>query len=284
VVPHPAPTEPDPGLFGPDSVTWRVHADPSMALGGLRALLLQATHPLAMAGVAQFSDYRSSPWSRLQRTAQFVAVTTYGTTAEAEALGARIREVHDRYAGVDRHTGVAYRVADPELLRWVHVAEAESFLTTYRRAGGALGPGEADRYYAEMQRAARLVGCPDVPTSEAEVAAYFRKVRPELRVTPDARAAARFLVNPPMPRWVTWATPAKPGWWTLGVTAFALLPRWARRLYAFPGLPTTDVGAALSARTLRTAAFALPRRWREGPSLSAARARLGLDADTDAAA
>ena len=86
--------EPDAGLYGPDSVTWRVHADPTMALSGLRALMLQAVHPLAMAGVAQHSDFREDPWGRLFRTAEYVGVTTYGTTSQARRAGAKVRGIH----------------------------------------------------------------------------------------------------------------------------------------------------------------------------------------------
>ena len=270
-------TPPDPGLYGPDSVTWRVHADPVMIVAGLRALLLQAVHPVAMAGVAQFSNYRVNPWQRLQRTAEFVARTTYGTQAEARERGRSVRDVHDRLAGVDPDTGRAYRVSDPHLLRWVHVCEAESFLSTYRRAGGRLAPGDADRYYAEQQTAAELVGCPDVPTTEAAVRDYLQDMRPELHVGRDARAAAFFIVNPPMPRWVSFATPAKPAWWALGGLSVSLLPRWARRLYALPGLPTTDLGASLAVRSLRAALLTVPASAREGPSIKAAKARLGLE-------
>lgn len=269
----PADATADPGLFGPGSVTWRVHADPSMILGGLRALFLQAVHPVAMAGVAQHSNYRSDPWRRLQRTAEFVGRTTYGSTGDARAIGDRIRAVHEGLAGVEPETGRAYRVNDPDLLRWVHVCEAESFLSTFRRAGGTLGAAEADRYYDEMQRVAALVGCADVPHTEAEVRDYLRTVRPELHVTRAARDAALFIINPPMPRWVALATPAKLGWLSLGGVGFALLPRWARRLYSLPGLPTTDVGATLAARALRLSALAVPEGLREGPALRAARAR-----------
>lgn len=266
----------DAGLFGPDSVVWRVHADRSMAVGGLRALLLQAVHPVAMAGVDQFSDYRESPWGRLFRTAEFVGVTTYGTVTEAEAAGAAVRSVHARLVG--SYDGAPFRVDDPELLRWVHVCEAESFLTTYRRAGGHLSPGDADRYYAEMERAAVLVGATDVPTSEDDVRDYYASMRDRLSVEGPARAAALFVVRPPMKRWVAYATPARPAWAALGGLAFALLPRWARRLYALPGLPTTDLAASVAARSLRTALGAIPASRREGPTYRAAKERLGLTA------
>lgn len=268
------PTRPDLGLFGPDSVTWRVHADPTMALGGLRALFLQAVHPLAMAGFAQHSDYRADPWARLRRTAEFVGRTTFGTAADARDLGAHIRSVHARLSAVEPETGRTFQLSDPELLRWVHVCEAQSFLSTYQRSGGALNPGDDDRYYAEMQQAARLVGCPDVPRTAAEVEAYFQAMRPQLRVTAQARTASQFLLNPPMPRWVALATPAKLGWWSLGGLAFALMPRWARKMYSLPGLRSTDLGASLAARGLRSAVLALPANVREGPALRDARARL----------
>jgi uncharacterized protein (DUF2236 family) len=263
----------DIGLFGPDSVTWRVHSDRSMAVAGLRALLLQACHPVAMAGVAQFSDYRDNPWGRLFRTAQFVGVSTYGTTAEAEAQGEMVRAVHARLVGT--YDGEPFRVDDPRLLSWVHVCEAESFLSTFRRAGGELAPGDADRYYDEMRQAARLVGATDVPRTEAEVADYYEAMRPELLVSPEAREAAIFLLRPPMKRWVAYATPARPAWAALGTLGFALLPRWSRRLYALPGLPTTDLAASVAARSLRTALAVIPATWREGPAYKEAKARVG---------
>jgi uncharacterized protein (DUF2236 family) len=264
----------DPGLFGPDSVTWRVHADPMLAIGGLRALLLQAVHPLAMAGVAQFSGYQRDPWGRFLRTANYVGETTFGTAETARRAGAQVRAVHRPLAGVEPESGRPYRVSDPHLLRWVHVCESESFLSTYRRSGGPLAGGDGDRYYDEMQRSAALVGLSDVPRSEAAVAAYVQAMRPELRVTAAAREAARMVINPPMPWWVALGTPAKPAWWALGGLAFALLPRWARRLYSLPGLATTDLAATLAARGVRQALLAIPPGLREGPALKAARARL----------
>src|SRR4051795_13158089 len=117
----------DIGLYGPDSVTWRVHADPTMLLAGLRALLLQALHPLAMAGVAQHSDFRADPWGRLLRTVRYVTTVSFGTTAQAERAAARVRGIHRPLGGVEPESGATYRVDDPELLRWVHCCLVDSF-------------------------------------------------------------------------------------------------------------------------------------------------------------
>lgn len=263
-----AVTPPDHGLYGPDSITWRVHGDPSMGLAGLRALLLQAVHPVAMAGVAQHSDFRSDPWGRLRRTAEYVGVTTFGTTAEARRAGARVRGIHRKLTFLDP-AGNPVRVDDPDLLLWVHCVEAESFLTTAVRSGLRLTLAEQDAYYAEQVRGAALVGLKTAPSSVAAMADYFAGIRPTLRVTPEARATARFVLFPPMP---LLASPARPAWAGIATAAFCLLPVWARRLYRLPGLPTTDVGAALFSRAFRASFQILP----DGPHYKDAKARLGL--------
>src|SRR5689334_689255 len=130
-----AGTESDLGLFGPESVSWRVHSEPILALAGLRALYLQSLHPRAMYGVSQNSRYREDPYGRLFRTGVYVATVIYGTTAEAEAAGRRLRAIHARMRATDPRTGETYRIDAPDLLRWVHVTEVESFVTTARRAG-----------------------------------------------------------------------------------------------------------------------------------------------------
>ena len=268
----------DPGLYGPDSVTWRVHADPSMALAGLRALLLQSVHPVAMHGVFTNSAFREDPWGRLLRTAEYVAVTAYGTTREAERAGARVRGIHRRLSGVEPQSGRAYRVDDPELLLWVHCSEVESFLSTAVRCGLRLSPVEQDAYYAEQTRNAALVGLDPagVPASVAQMAAYFEDVRPQLAVAQDARAAAAFVLWPPMPALVQLGTPARPAWTALATAAFAMLPRWARRLYSLPGLPTTDLAATAAGLALRSGLLVVPAALRNGPHLRAAQERLGL--------
>ncbi|MEU4788757.1 oxygenase MpaB family protein [Micromonospora tulbaghiae] len=272
----------DLGLFGPGSVTWKVHEEPILIVAGLRSLYLQALHPRAMAGVAQNSNYRTDAWGRLVRTANYVGTTIYGTTAEAEAAGRRLRTRHARMRATDPFTGEEFRVDDPELLRWVHVTEVESFVSTARRAGLALTDDEVDGYYTEQRRSAALVGLApdDVPGTAAEVADYYRDVRPQLRMTREAAETALFLTAPPIPWKVS--LPARvglnlgpPRWAYLGIaaTALGMLPPWALRLYGGLGLPTTALSADLSARALRLALAAVPRRYREGPLQQAAKER-----------
>lgn len=272
----------DLGLFGPGSVTWKVHEEPILIVAGLRSLYLQALHPRAMAGVAQNSNYRTDAWGRLVRTATYVGATIYGTTAEAEGAGRRLRTRHARMRATDPFTGEEFRVDDPELLRWVHVTEVESFVSTARRSGLALTDDEVDGYYTEQRRSAALVGLDpdDVPGTAAEVADYYRDVRPRLRMTREAAETAVFLTAPPIP-WKL-SLPARvglnlgpPRWAYFGIaaTALGMLPPWALRLYGGLGLPTTALSADLSARALRLALAAVPRRYREGPLQQAAKER-----------
>jgi uncharacterized protein (DUF2236 family) len=269
--------EPDQGLFGPDSVTWRIHSDPSMLLGGFRALMLQAVHPLVMAGFDDNSFFRSDPWGRLQRTGDWVSSITYGTTAEANAAGAMLRRLHaSLQPGIEPESGLPYRVDDPELLLWVHCTEVESFLSTYRRSGGHLGRGDGDRYVDEMRASAVLVGLDrhKVPATEADIEDYYRAVRPQLRVTTVARRNVLWGFAPPMPTWVALATPARPAWAALVAIAAAMLPGWARRLYRLPGLPTTDLSASLAGRAVRRTALTLPASLSQSPANRAARERM----------
>jgi uncharacterized protein (DUF2236 family) len=276
----------DLGLFGPGSVTWRLHSEPILLLGGLRSLYLQALHPRAVTAVAQNSDYRADPWGRLLRTADYVGTVVFGTTADAELAAGRVRRMHSQMSAVDPSTGERFRIDDPDLLRWVHVVEIESFLTTAIRAGVRLSPAEIDGYYDEQRRAAELMGLDPatVPATAADVADYYRAIRPELRLTKDGADAALLLTAPPAPAVPSRAlrlglTFGPPRWAYLGVvaTAVGLLPPWARRLYGGLGLPTTDLTADLSARGLRLLIAAvlasLPARYRVTPLRAAAEAR-----------
>jgi uncharacterized protein (DUF2236 family) len=264
------------GLFGPDTVTWQVHSEPILWVAGLRALLLQALHPAALAGVLVHSDFKADPWGRLLRTANYVGTVSFGTAAEVEAAAGRVRGLHSKVAGADTKTGVRYRADDPHLLTWVHCCEVDSFLQVARRAGLPLSDHEADRYVFEQVRAAELLGCQRgvVPSSVGELDAYFRVMRKELHVDARARRIASYVLWPPMPTWVSLLTPARPGWIAASSLGATSLPRWARRLYGLPGLPLTDAVTTAQLRALRAATSLLPATLREGPHLKAAKSRL----------
>jgi uncharacterized protein (DUF2236 family) len=280
----------DAGLFGPDSVTWKLHQEPILILGGLRSLYLQALHPRAVAAVAQNSGYRSDPWGRLNRTSLYVATVIYGSTEEVELAGSRLRRLHSRMTAVDPRTGEQFRIDEPDLLRWVHVTEVESFLDTATRAGLKLTAEEIDRYYTEQLRAAELVGLDPatVPSTAAEVAAYYEEIQPELALTKDGVETALFLTVPPVPQnWGSRALrlgltlgPARWAYFGVSGTAIALLPPWARRLYGGLGWPSTDWTADLSVRGMRllisTVLATLPQRYRVSPIRQAALDRLAI--------
>lgn len=217
------------GLFGADSVAWRLHADPAMLAGGMRALLVQALEPRAMAGVAQHSRYREDPWGRLRRTTEFVYQTTYGDLATAEAACDRVRRVHEHVRGVDPTTGRTYAANDPDLLLWIHAVEVHSFVVAYRAYAGRLSDADADRYVDEMARVAELVELPSsmAPRSMGEVRDYLRGVE-GLRVTPAAREGMRTILAPPMP------LALRPLWLIPVSATVAILPRFARRMYGLP--------------------------------------------------
>lgn len=250
--------EPDRGLFGPGSVTWRVHVEPILWVGGIRALLLQSLHPRVMRATAQNSALLdpAHAWERFQRTAEFVGVRTFGTTAEVERAGRRVRRMHARLRGYDPDTGTEFAVDDLANLLWVHCGEIDSYVDVAHRAG-ILDAAEADRYVAESRRAAEVVGIPGevAPGSRAELAEYLDRVRPELYACREARAGLLRSLNPPLPRALCLLKLAAPPLTTL---AFATLPRWARRLYGAPGLPTTDLAATATLRGLQTVIRTLP--------------------------
>ncbi|MFJ9038759.1 oxygenase MpaB family protein [Streptomyces sp. NPDC102406] len=270
---------PDPGLFGPGSVTWQVHSDPMMWVAGIRALYLQALHPRAVRGVMQNSDFRRDAWGRLMRTASFVGTTTYGTSEAAEKAGARVRAIHRRLTATDPDTGERYGVDEPALLLWVHCAEIDSYLHVARRSGFRLTDAHADRYIAEHRTSARLVGLdPDrVPGSRAELAAYFASVRPELAAGPEARVVDDFLRRPPTHPLLV---PARAALWRrVAHLAYASLPPYAHELYG-----RRAPAPAVTTRRLRatgTVLRAVPARvrWQLPPKhILRAMARLGPDA------
>lgn len=210
--------------FGPSDPIWRVHLDASMFVGGIRALLLQALHPMAMAGVEDYSNYRDDPWGRLQGTSNFISTTTFGTIPDAEELLSRIRRIHRRVRGT--FEGTPYRADDPHLLAWVHAAEVDSFLTCYRAFGGdALTEAEADTYVAQIGSVSMRLGFEGAPTSVAELHDALESFRPELRGTPAARSVLRFIAwKPPL------SVPARPAYLSLVAGAVGTLPSYAHDL------------------------------------------------------
>lgn len=261
----------DPGLFGPDSITWRVHADfPGMFAGGLCALMLQTLHPLALAGVWDHSSFRSDLIGRLRRTTAFVGGTTFAPHATAKALIARVRRIHAQVRGT-APDGRAYAADDPALLAWVHLTEAHSFLTGYQCYGDApLSPTDVDRYYDEVRRVAEALGASNVPCSQAEVAAYFAAMLRELVFDERSRVVLDVLARLRLP--VPAAGLSRELF--LGAGA-ALLPDWARTL--LQRTPLQRAQARLAARTLRTMAPLFRAALADGV---AARARRRVAAST----
>ncbi len=226
---------PGPRWFADDRPIRRVHADASMFVGGLRALLLQSLHPLAMAGVADHSDYRGDPWGRLQRTSTFLAVTTFGPAVDAQRAVDRVRGIHQRVRGV-AHDGTPYHAADPHLLEWVHIAEVDSFLLAHQLYGAQpLDQDGRDGYVADAARVAAALGVVDPPRTESELAERIAAFRPELSSTSAARDAARYLLlTPPLP------IAARAPYGLLAATAVAMLPAWGRMPLLLPYFPPIE--------------------------------------------
>jgi uncharacterized protein (DUF2236 family) len=260
-----APPALDVGYFGPDSISWRIHREPSSLVGGLRALLLQALHPQAMELLYARSDFQDDMWARLQRTAEYVATVTFAPTARVDAAAAHVRAVHQRLG-----------ITDPGQLAWVHACEVDSFLAAARAAGVDIDGADADRYVDEQVRAAVLVGVPAelCPRTVPELDDYFATMRPGLAATAPAREATRYVLAPPMRVPGRYVLPARLGWTTLGSLAVGLLPGWARRMYRLPPAPGAGLATAAGMRALRRAVRALPEQYREGPVYREAKARV----------
>ncbi len=216
----------DPGLFGPSSVTWRIHSDLSMLVGGVRSLLVQSLHPLAMTGVARHSAFRDDPLGRLARTGAYVGVTTFGAVPEAEQMIGMVKAVHASVHGV-ADDGRAYSANDPALLAWVHNVEVDSFLRAYQRYGSEpLTESDADRYVAEMTVILERFGVTDPSLMPRTVGSLQRWIltHPEQSRIPETTEAVRFLVLPPLP------VAALPPYGVLAAAAAGLVPIRQRRI------------------------------------------------------
>ena len=239
----------DEGYFGPQSAAWAVHGALPTLVGGIRALLLQALHPAALAGVMQHSRYESDALGRLAGTTQWLTVVTFGDRAAADRECARVRGMHRRVVGTfDGPDGPApYAASDPDLLRWVHIAFTDSFLATHRVWGGPI-PGGEDAYAREWATAGELVGVVDPPRSVQQLRDQIAGYEPVLRGDAAARRTADFVRNAPLP------LAGRVPYSVLFAGAVSTLPDRHRRLLGLPTLPLTvtrpSVGALLGGLAL----------------------------------
>ncbi len=268
------------GLFGPTSITWRVHTQIPALPAALRAFQLQALHPRTIRGMARHCrlDDPAAERDRLRRQLGFVALRTFGTREQAERAGERVRALHARLVGLDPGTGALFRLDEEENLRWAHCAETASHLELALRSGVPLTPGERDAYVAEQRRSARLVGLEDAPGTVADLERRIEQTRPLLAVTDEAREALRASTRPRLSLrpFGLGSLPAA------GALAFATLPAWARSLYGFPGDEAAEIAANAALTALRAATLALPERL-VAPEISAARLLMRTAAETGGA-
>jgi len=258
----------DEGLFGPKSIVWRVNRDRSFPLAGMRSLMVQALHPLAMAGVAEHSNWRQDPFGRLAATSGYVLTTTYGDTESALAAADWVRKIHVHVRGVDPETKLPYSAEDPSLLLWVHAGMVDSIIDVVQRYGRALDPVDADRYVAQMVRFAEIVGVPreDVPATVASLRAYIDSV--ELRrATPAAQDAMAVVMDPP-----DLDDDMRDLWHDLAQVAVGTLPDWAREMYGF-ALPPPEL---MERESVRQLLGALDLAFESLPGVLEARERIEL--------
>ena len=259
----------DPGLFGPDSISWQVHGDfTSMLIGGISALMLQALHPLALAGVWDHSNFRQDMLGRLRRTGQFISGTTFGSTRDADWLIEKVRTIHLQVTGTGLD-GSPYAASDPHLLTWVHVAEVSNFLAAHLRYRNPhLSSADQDRYYDEISLVAERLGATDVPRSRQQIAEYLNDIRPQLLCDERSNEVIRLLLNAPSPSLL-----AKPFGALMMQAGIDLLPDWASHQLGLYQRPLTRTlvraGVKSTAPILRWAV-------RNG-SVQRARRRMGLD-------
>jgi uncharacterized protein (DUF2236 family) len=241
------------GLFGPHAAAWTVHGDvTTMMVGGITSLLLQMLHPAVLAGVWDHSNFRQDMLGRLRRTARFIAITTYGSRGDAEAVIARVRGIHGHVSGT-LPNGTPYVADDPRLLAWVHVTEMTSFLDAWLTYGNPSMPrAEQDRYFAEVALIAEELGADPIPRTRAEAQALIQSMRPELVSDARTREVAQLVLSQRAPK-----RAAQPVQAITFQAAVDLLPAWAREMHGLPasglGRPLVAAGTFGLAKTLRWA-------------------------------
>jgi uncharacterized protein (DUF2236 family) len=261
----------DYGLFGPESVTWQIMGEPVMWIAGMRALYLQALHPRVMRGTWQNTSFAkpAEAWGRFTRTIRFVQVRTYGSVAEVERAGRRLRKIHSALTGTDAD-GAVFRLDEPELLLWVHCAEIASEAEIARRSGVRVSAAELDTFVDEQRRSAAVVGLDPatVPASMAELDAYFAAMRPRLGACAEAKQALRQSFTPKVPIVFLPVRVIAP---PINLLAFASLPPWARQLYGVPTLPLSDAAVTVALRAAYESAARVPPQLLFVPGAAVAR-------------
>lgn len=249
------------GYFSPDDVVWRTGREWIMMLGGARALLMQAAHPLAVAGVTEHSDYEENPWARLDRTMNAVWAVAFGTRAEANRVGAHVRQIHKTVNGRLKERlgpyrkGTPYSAEDPELLMWVHATLVDTTLAVFPRYVGRLSEDDEQRYYTEMKTMAKVFGLPlnRQPKDLDAFRDYMRErlASKEICVTRPARQIAANVLNPKLP----WGLPlrAGPAWEAVRWITADLMPPKLRKQYGLrwdPARAALVTGSSLFVRRL----------------------------------
>ena len=237
----------DPGLLGPDSVSWRVIGDTSAFVGGIRALLIQTAHPEVSAGVEQHSRYRDDPLGRLNRTSVYVTETTYGAMPEVEAAVAAVRTAHRPVRGRSERNK-PYSAANPAMAAWVHNVLTDSFLVAYQTFGAErLTVAEADRFVEEQTRIGALLDAAPLPMTAAELSTWVND-HPALAESTAQKNAIDFLRRPPLPMTV------QLGYQPLFQAAASTVPENIRELI---GLSSSAAGACIGRGTVNGLRWAL---------------------------
>ena len=212
----------DPGYFGPGSVSWHVHREAAVMLGGARALLMHAAHPLVVAGARQTQMYTRDPWARLERTLRLNYMVTFGTRSQADSTARHVNAVHADIHGVDSVTGRPYDALDPDLLLWVHACLVDTALLLERLVVGDLDPSGRQRFYEESMVQAELLALPRsaLPPTVEELRDYIAGVISSgvLRRTDGSEAVGALIKDPPP------ETPQRRLWRLISFWSFGLLP------------------------------------------------------------
>jgi uncharacterized protein (DUF2236 family) len=257
----------DRGLFLPNEAPWVVHADMATLVGGIRALLMQAIHPGSLAGVKSHSRYQNDPLGRLSGTIRWLTITTYASHSALKTEAQRVNQMHQRVKGTysdAQGESRPYRAADPNLLRWVHIAFMDSFLRCHQNYSPIEIPGGADEYIRLWAQSVKPLGLDEVPLSEAELLETIERYRSECVINADTLEIIHWIKNPPLP------SLAKPIYNLLFYAALATLPKEQQKAIGYRALPVYMV-KPITRALLRFLAFVIGK---ENPILDTAILRL----------